>query len=238
MAAKTIIRSNQYLEAPISDPKHLVNKQYVDDLIERNIKQPVRLGTTKNLAGVYTVSDQRFTGDVAGILEIDDIEVNNGDRLLLKDQTDATQNGIYIVINRGSALLRFVLERSKDFNASEKIPKNTFIRVSEGETQSDILFQLVNDEQIVLDTTPMIFVPYRSGGSSDVNKAVIYATGDGITTDFMITHNLNTEDVDIRVRHNNDTILVNWEVVSINVVKITFDTPLENNLELKIIIFG
>lgn len=235
--AKTIIRANQYLEAPITDPKHLVNKEYVDDLLERNLKQPVRLATTENLAGTYNSTTQRLTGRTLKWLEIDGVKIDNEDRILVKDQLDKTQNGIYIVINTGSATTFPILERSSDFNASNKIPKNLFVRVSEGNTQADTLFQLVNDEEIILDTTPIIFSPYRASGDS-VNKSSVSITGNGVQTDFNILHNLRSEDVMIIVKNGNDVILTNWEIVDPNSLKITFDTPLENGIELKVIVFG
>lgn len=234
---KTIIRANQYLEAPITDPKHLVNKQYVDDLLERNLKQPVRLATTENISGTYNSSNQRFQG-TSKILEIDGTLVNKDDRILIKDQLDKTQNGIYIVIDKGSSSSPFILERSSDFNTSEKIPKNLFIRVSEGKTQADILFQLVNDETIVLDTTPIIFSPYKAGGIDSVDKNIVKVTGNGIQTSFNIIHNLKSEDVIVTVKNENDIILTNYEIVDSNSLKIIFDTPLENGVELKVIVFG
>ena len=77
-------------------------KGYVDAAIEGlDVKESVRLASTANVAGSY--SSNALTVTSAGVLTIDggNIAINN--RVLLKDQTTGTQNGIYKCSTAGAA---------------------------------------------------------------------------------------------------------------------------------------
>ena len=81
------------------------------------------------------------------------VTLANNDRVLLKDQSNAAENGIYeIAISGGS----YVLTRAVDANTSREVVPNMLVPVSEG-TYAEQLFQLTTDGPIVLDTTPLSF---------------------------------------------------------------------------------
>lgn len=237
----TIIRSNQFLDAPITDPKHLVNKQYVDDQIGRVMKEPVKVATVSNLTGTYSKSEQTLTLTTVGSLTIDGIAVNAGDRVLVKDQTDKTQNGIYVEETNGNSSGGAILKRAEDFNSSEDISKNLFVRVSEGIDQADLLFQLVNDETVILDTTPILFAKYGgSGGAGTVNKFTGVITGNDTLKTFLFTHNLKTTDIIVSMvkEDTKDIILTNWSSVNENSIQIDFDNALESGIKINVTILG
>lgn len=85
-------------------------------------KQPVRVASTGNV----TIA----TPGTA----IDGVTLANGDRVLLKDQTTQSQNGIYVFNGSGSALTR-----ATDFDAWAEIPGAT-IPVTEGTTNADVIY--------------------------------------------------------------------------------------------------
>ena len=72
----------------------------------RNVFTPVRLASTQNVAGYLTVNNTpdltEFVGDAPGWLELDGVITQLNDRVLLKNQTHAEQNGIWDVINPGA----------------------------------------------------------------------------------------------------------------------------------------
>lgn len=234
----TILKSNQYLEAPITDPKHLVNKEYVDDLVNRNTKQPVRVATTINLVGTYDGTAQTITASNPAAIVIDGVTLAVGDRILIKDQTDGTQNGIYDVTDTGTTTTPFVLKRSSDFNSSDKITRNLFIRVSEGNNQADLLFQLINDGTIILDTTALVFLKYGGGGGSGIGKVAFDIIGNDTDVSFPITHNLNTTDINVNMKSGDDIILSDWRSTSANAIEVTFDLPLPTGTTIRVIIIG
>lgn len=69
--------------APTQD-SHAANKAYVDGVAQGlDIKGSCRAATTGNIA-------------LAGLLKVDNVQLGVGDRVLVKDQADATENGIYV----------------------------------------------------------------------------------------------------------------------------------------------
>lgn len=59
-----------------------------------------------------------LTGNAFGALVVDQATVEQGESLLIKDQVDAKQNGIYTITNTGGASAYFVLTRREDADNS------------------------------------------------------------------------------------------------------------------------
>lgn len=98
----------------------LANKGYVDSLVEGLAwKDSVRAASTGNV----TVSSPGTT--------IDGITLAASDRVLLKNQTTASENGIYVFATSSSALVR-----SLDANAAAELEQAT-VGVEEGTTNGD-----------------------------------------------------------------------------------------------------
>jgi hypothetical protein len=109
----------------------------------------VRLAANANISGFY------FNGTLnngigatlsalnVGQLSIDGVLVNPGDRVLLFSQTNANENGIYIVNNQGGAMSLWSLERSADFQSSEQLIAGQFFTVDAGSGFAGNLFVLI-----------------------------------------------------------------------------------------------
>jgi len=92
------------------------------------IKGSVRVASTANFASTRAAGTadasggngvgERLTASANGALSIDGITVAAGDRVLLKNQTDAKQNGIYTVTNAGGSSAAAVLTRATDSDNS------------------------------------------------------------------------------------------------------------------------
>lgn len=107
-------------------PLKVATKQYVDNLVQGlKWKQNVRAATTA--AG--TIATDFEEGDF-----IDGVELAAGDRILLKNQADASENGIYEVQLTGACT------RALDANAFEEL-NSAAVFVSEGTTNADKGFQ-------------------------------------------------------------------------------------------------
>lgn len=105
------------------------NKEYVDNIASGlTIKNQVIYTTTANLNSTYTAGTSDSTGGlgvgakltaaVNGALILDGVGVTINQRILVKDQTDAKQNGIYTVTNPGDGDTQFILTRTTDFNGN------------------------------------------------------------------------------------------------------------------------
>ena len=101
-----------------SNDNDAVTVKYVNDRVNGlditglNIKESVALSTTEDISLNNTTTF------------IDGVTVSNGDRILVKHQTDAKENGIYVV-NNG------VWTRASDFNNGDEV-KNVFVFVENG----------------------------------------------------------------------------------------------------------
>ena len=92
---------------------------------------------------------------------IDSVSLNNGDRVLLKDQSDATTNGIYIFNGASTPMTR-----SLDANSSSEVNPGMFLLVTEGTLNADVGFVLATTGTITLGATNLSFVAFSSGGGS------------------------------------------------------------------------
>ena len=148
-----------------SGASDVANKQFVDDsFFSFAFKKPVRLASTANLDASYNSGTKRLTGSANGALSLDSVAVVNGNRVLIKDQSTASQNGIYTVIEKGDGSTAFVLERVDDMNVSSEFPSAAMF-VQEGSTLSLEGFICVEDAAFVLDTDPANFQQFTGLGS-------------------------------------------------------------------------
>jgi len=125
-------------------------KSYVDGVATGlNIHDAVIVATTTNLVGTYTAGSTgadggtgvgaTFTFTSNGVLSIDGVTPVLNDRILVKNQTTQTQNGVYYVSTVGSASNAAVLTRATDSNNSiaGQVVAGDFIFVDQGSTQAN-----------------------------------------------------------------------------------------------------
>lgn len=82
---------------------------------------------------------------------IDNVDLFDGDRVLLKNQTAPAENGIY-TLNADGFLIR-----SEDANSNLKLAPGLVVNVKGGLTHADTLWSLANDADYVLGTDPITF---------------------------------------------------------------------------------
>ena len=114
-----------------------INNQTIAEL---HYKDACKYATTAELTVPVSSGDQILTNAGSqAIFSPDGINVVLGDRILVKDQSDTKQNGIYIVTNIGSVSTNWVLERAIDFNSSTECVSGevVFVIVSSGSTNSN-----------------------------------------------------------------------------------------------------
>ena len=126
----------------VSEPTNdsdAATKAYVDASVSGlDVKESVRIGTTAALdtvtyvqaAGTLTKSSNGSINSSAGLGQSVTLVAN--DRVLVKDQAEARQNGIYVVTTVGDGSNAFVLTRASDANVASEITGGTFTFVEEG----------------------------------------------------------------------------------------------------------
>ena len=118
-------------------------------------------------SGTITVTHSLYleaTGN--GAIAIDGVTLVANDRVLLKNQTDLTQNGIYDVSATGSSTTRAVLTRADDFNASSECESGSFTFIQEGTTNENIAFVQITQNPI-LDVSDIEFTQFSTANIPD-----------------------------------------------------------------------
>lgn len=160
MAAPTSsVSMNSQLLTGLADPvsdQDAVTKAYVNALsLGLFIKIPVRVASTANV----TIA--------APGAAIDSVTLTSGDRVLLKDQSLARDNGIYIFNGAASTLTR-----STDADTSAEVKAGTYTFVTEGTVNADTSWVLTTDNPIVLGTTALTFTNFGSSTVPDATATI------------------------------------------------------------------
>jgi len=163
----------------------LVNKSYVDTLVAAGIHfhEPVRVESPINLNATYNngTSGVGATLTNAGTqvaLVIDGITMVVADRVLVYEQTDQTQNGVYVVTSIGSGATNWVLTRSNDtdtygFAGPDTLSEGSTFFVQEGATGAGETYTCNTIGTITFGTTNITF--------AQISSAQIYSAGTGLT---------------------------------------------------------
>lgn len=196
------------------------NKNYVDNAVAGlTWKTAVRAATTAN----GTLSTAFANGQA-----IDGVTLATGDRILIKNQTTASENGIYTVNASGAPT------RATDADSQAEL-LNAAVFVQQGTSNSDTGWTMTTNAPITVGTTALTWAQFTGGSFTggngiDVTGSVVSAkvdnttvefdgsgnirlkaggagrkfvgtvSGDNTTTSFTITHNFNTKDVVVSVR--------------------------------------
>lgn len=145
-------------------------KNYVDAVkTGLDVKDSTRVATTANLTATYAngssgVGATLTNSGTQAALTIDSIVLAVGDRVLVKDQTTALQNGFYVVTTVGTASTNWVLTRSLDADQNTEITPGAFTFVEEGTVNADNGFVCTNNGAITIGTTGITFVQFSGAG--------------------------------------------------------------------------
>jgi hypothetical protein len=169
----------------VTDPtqaQDAATKGYVDAVKQAlDIKDSVRVATTANI----TIASDLNVGDT-----IDGVTLADGDRVLVKDQSTGSQNGIYTA---GSSPAR-----ATDANISAEVTSGMFCFVEEGTVNGDNGFVLTTNDTITLDTTALTFVQFSGAGQIIAGDALSKSGNTLNVNDDNITLEVNTDQLRIK----------------------------------------
>lgn len=149
-----------------ANPQEAATKNYVDSVIRGlDWKQEVVAASTGNV-------------NVASPgASIDGVTLAANDRVLLKDQTTASQNGIYVWTASASALTRAL-----DATTGTQISGAT-VTVQRGTVNADRIYRCTADDPITVGTTNLPWVQVGAGGGGEIVTAGAGLTKSGTTLD-------------------------------------------------------
>ena len=147
----------------------LAAKTYIDNTRSGlEVKDSVVVATTANIT-------------LSGTQTIDGIAVTAGQRVLVKDQTTASQNGIYVVAAGAWS-------RSTDADTAAEFNSGVFFFVEKGTDNADNGFVMTQDAAITFGTTAITFSQFSGAGQitagnglAKTGDTMFVNTGTGIT---------------------------------------------------------
>ena len=154
-----------------------VTKAYADAITQSlDIKDSVRVASTANIV----IASALINGST-----IDGVVVATGNRVLLKNQTTASENGIYVVVASG------VASRSTDANTSAKVTSGMYVFVSEGTVSADMGYVLTTNDTITLGTTSLTFTQFSGAGQITAGTG-LSKSGNTLSINTAVTADLTT----------------------------------------------
>lgn len=149
-------------------------------------KSSVNLATTANFNATYSGGGvgATLTAVSVGTLSIDGFPVTNGERILVKNQTNAVQNGIYVVTNSGSGPSLAILTRATDFDgsASGPVKSGDFVVVTIGNVNGQTAWVVISLGTITVGTSLIFFSELSAGTTGTVTSVgLTVPTGFNVT---------------------------------------------------------
>lgn len=159
------------------DTSVIATKAYADSIAEGlHIHSPVKAATTASLASITggTVTYDNGTNGVGATLTLsvalttlDGYSLQNGNRIIVKDQANAAHNGIYTWATGGT-----VLTRATDYNTSTEVAGGDFTFVTNGSTYANTGWVQTN-AVTTFGTDSISFLQFSGAGT--------YTAGTGLT---------------------------------------------------------
>lgn len=157
-----------------SSALHAATKQYVDNTAQGlDVKQSVRAATTADLGSITYSNGSSGVGATitnAGVQVAfpsqDGVTSATNMRILVKNQSTASQNGIYTLTTLGDLSTNWVLTRATDFDDPSKGTglQGAFAFVEQGTTQADSGWVCTTDGAITIGTTGLTFSQFSGAG--------------------------------------------------------------------------
>lgn len=224
-----------------SSAQDAATKAYVDSVAQGlNIHDPVSAATPASLASLTggTVTYSNGSSGVGATLTLsvalttlDGYSLQNGNRIIVKNEATTANNGVYTWATGGT-----VLTRATDADTPAELNGGDFFFVQNG-TSYDNTGWVIVDAVTTIGTTPVVFAQFSGAGTYtasngvqlvgsnfsgvavanggltvgssgfEIDTAIVvrkYAVsiGDGTNTSYTVTHNLGTKDVTVALYDN------------------------------------
>tara|TARA_B110000977_G_scaffold27626_1_gene34984 strand:+ start:4747 stop:6462 length:1716 start_codon:yes stop_codon:yes gene_type:complete len=184
----TVIVPSGYEDRAGFTSNSLANKEYVDQVAQGlDTKPSCKLATTANLTATYSNGTAgvgaTLTASANGALVLDTQAGNVNDRILVKDQTTRTENGIYTVTTTGDISNPFVLTRSIPEDQPAELSGGAFVFVEEGSLNANNGYTFTHTGAPTFGTTNLDVSQFSGAGQINAGDAL---TKDGNRLDVAV----------------------------------------------------
>ena len=160
-AASNNVNFNAVRLTNVADPissNDVASKSYVDSVAQGlQVKEAVIVATDAALTGTYSTGTQTLTLTSTGTPSIDGVNITAlNTRVLIKDQSSGSENGIYTLTTAAGAGVNPVFTRADDFNSNAEADAGAFTFVLSGSTNASKQFVQTVDNP-TLDSTALVF---------------------------------------------------------------------------------
>jgi hypothetical protein len=185
LVASTVTLTAGTISTAPANSTDITNKTYVDNLVASgtHFHEPVRVESPINLNATYDngtagVGATLTNAGTQAALVIDGVAVSVADRVLVYEQTNQTQNGVYVVTDVGSGATNWILTRSDDtdtfgLTSPDTLGEGSTFFVQEGDTGAGETYTCNTVGTITFGTTNITFV--------QISSAQIYSAGTGLS---------------------------------------------------------
>ena len=153
------------LSLPTADTE-ASSKLYVDNAIAGM--------RTRIITKVATTGNVNLTNGLENGDTIDGITLQTGDKILVKSNTDATENGIYICPSSGTA------SRDTNYNTVEELAGQMIV-VQQGSTNADKIFLCTTDNSGSIGSVDIVFSQVTPANQGTVQSVGITQSGSEFT---------------------------------------------------------
>lgn len=163
-----------------TNPNDVVTVSYVQGLVQGlDVKDSVRVGTTVDVLTLGTGGSYNNTGGTSGRGQltwttgpttIDGITLADGDRILIKDQVNGDENGIWVRTSANT------WDRATDFDEDAEVTAAAFTFIEEGSVNADSGWVLTTDDPITIGGASGTSLAW-----SQFSAAGMVNAGDGLT---------------------------------------------------------
>src|SRR5210317_143611 len=173
----TVIVPSGYEDRAGFGDNSLANKTYVDQVAQGlDTKPSCKLATTGNLSATYSNGTAgvgaTLTSTSNGTLTLDTLATNLSDRILVKDQTDATQNGIYTLTTLGDVSNPWVLTRATPEDQPSELSGGAFVFVEEGAVNANNGYTFTHTGAPTFGTTDLDVAQFSGAGQITAGAAL------------------------------------------------------------------
>ena len=181
----TVIVPSGYEDRAGFQNQSLANKAYVDQVAQGlDTKPSCRLGTTANLSATYSNGTAgvgaTLTASSNGALSLDGSTPSVADRILVKNQTSASENGIYTVTTVGDGSTAFVLTRATPEDQPAELSGGAFVFVEEGTLNANNGYTFTHTGAPTFGTTDLDVAQFSGAGQITAGAGLVK---DGNTID-------------------------------------------------------
>src|SRR5210317_1984942 len=155
----------------------LANKAYVDQVAQGlDAKPSTRAATTADLSTTYSNGSSgvgaTLTAGSNGAIVIDGVSLSVNDRVLVKDQSTAAENGIYRVTTQGDGSTAFVLTRATPEDQPEELTGGAFVFVEEGTANANNGYVFTHTGAPTFGTTSLDVAQFSGAGQITAGAAL------------------------------------------------------------------